>query len=140
MRIKGGSAPITLDTLRAMRMVQPIRIAHKTQFRVIGGVASLAKPVSPPSPPAPHSPSTPPTKPSTSHAAPSMSSPLYRRWIGRSMMRIAAHLGVQLSPPPSSLTLAQRHVGVDSADLEYEGSESSDSNGGDDSGSEGASA
>lgn len=36
MRIEGGNIPITLDTLKAIRLVQPIRTAHGTRFRVIG--------------------------------------------------------------------------------------------------------
>lgn len=55
-------------------------------------------------------------------------------------MRITAHLGVQLSPPRSSLVLAPIHMGVNTANLESEVSESSDTEGGDDSISEGGSA
>lgn len=52
-------------------------------------------------------------------------------------MSITAHHGVQLSPSPSSLTPALHHVGVNTADLEVEGSEAFTSDEGDDSRSEG---
>lgn len=52
-------------------------------------------------------------------------------------MRIVAYLSVQLSPPPSSLTPALRHVGVDTIDLVSEESEAFDFEGGDDSRSKG---
>lgn len=94
MRIKGCSILIILDTLQAMRMIQPIFATHETQFLIVGATTPPAEPVSPLHPPVPHSPPTPPTRPSTTHATPSTSLPLYHLWLGRGMMRIAAILGI----------------------------------------------
>lgn len=74
MRIEDGSTPITIDTLRARRMVQPFYTAHGTWFRVIGADVLLVETASSLFPPAPCLPLTPPTRPSTSHAVQSMSS------------------------------------------------------------------
>lgn len=52
-------------------------------------------------------------------------------------MRIAAHLGIHLSPSSSSLTPTSRHLGVDTTGLESEESEASNSEGGDNLRSEG---
>lgn len=54
-------------------------------------------------------------------------------------MRIIAHLGIQLSPPPSFPAPTPYHVGVDTTDLESKRFAFSDSEGGDDLGSEGES-
>lgn len=51
-------------------------------------------------------------------------------------MRIAVHIGLQLSPPPSSLASVQVYMGVNNANLEFEASEAFYSDGEDDSGSE----
>lgn len=133
MMIKSGNAPITLDTLLVMKMVKVVRTPHGTHFHVIGASVPPAILASPPSPVVPHSHSTPLARPSTSHGAPLMSLLLYWHWLGRNIIRIVTHLGVQLSLPPSSPIAAQRYVEVDTANLESEAYESFDSYGGNDS-------
>lgn len=121
MRIEGGRAMIILDALRAIRMVQPVLTTHGTHFYIIVPIAPLVEPASPPTALAPRFPLTPPTSPSNSHFTPSTSSPLFWCCLSRSIVRIAAHIGLQLFSPPFSPSPTLVHLGVDTADLESEG-------------------
>jgi len=100
LRAIGGVLPVTIETLRSMGMLRRIQTAQGIMYQVRRDpdLASTSAPTA-----------AAPSRPSSSHRGASTSRPekvycslssfLWMQW---SIQRIASHMGVTLSPPPSS--------------------------------------
>lgn len=114
IRVICGVAPISIETLRSMCMLQSVRTTRGVEYRV-RWPADTAAPAIPDSLPAAivasHQRSPPSPRASWSLTDQGTCSASTFKWLQRSVTMIAKHLGIRLSPKPSSRVKSLHHGG-----------------------------
>jgi len=108
MRVVGGVLPVSIETLRSMGMLHRVQTARGIEYQI-------RRDTDPPAPPASTSAPTTSAPSGPSYSRPDTSTNRHLRrpgkvycsyssflWMQSSLQCIASHMGVRLSPPPSS--------------------------------------